>query len=370
MNNTNNRKTIVFFAMALSQPRCIKRVTSLRDYGFNCVVYGYDRGKYDINDYPQDVTVSHLGVLKDNEYVYKVSKVFWDIIKICKQHRNNKPVFYAFGIFQAMYLKLLGKPYIYEISDILYAYPKFKRLIGLFKAIDKSLIRGSLATVMTSGGFYSFFSLELPNIFVIPNKVSPTLKRPILKMKLEDTESLSFGFVGSMRYQTIIDFAEIIGHDFPQHKFHFWGGLKEGPMKVSIDKLTNSYDNVFYHGAFRNPEDLTKVYETFDITVSCYQVSTLNEKIAEPNKLYESIFFSKPIVVSEGIYLSQRVEEMSCGYCIDANNKESIHDFIESLRYRTVMQLSKHISKIETSLVVNDQSILNDFINTSFENIP
>ena len=356
MNNTNNRKTIVFFAMALSQPRCIKRVTSLRDYGFNCVVYGYDRGKYDINDYPQDVTVSHLGVLKDNEYVYKVSKVFWDIIKICKQHRNNKPVFYAFGIFQAMYLKLLGKPYIYEISDILYAYPKFKRLIGLFKAIDKSLIRGSLATVMTSGGFYSFFNLELPNIFVIPNKVSPTLKRPILKMKLEDTESLSFGFVGSMRYQTIIDFAEIIGHDFPQHKFHFWGGLKEGPMKVSIDKLTNSYDNVFYHGAFRNPEDLTKVYETFDITVSCYQVSTLNEKIAEPNKLYESIFFETPLIVSTNTFLAKRVQELGVGFDIDCSNDILIKEFIDNIDESTMNGIQSKMHSLPLELVIDDTS--------------
>jgi len=370
MNKINNGKTIIFFAMALSQPRCIKRVTSLRDYGFNCVVYGYDRGKYDINAYPQDVIVSHLGVLKDNEYICKAIKVLWDIIKVCKRHRNEKPIFYAFGIFQAMFLKLLGERYVYEISDILYAYPKFKRTLGLLKAIDKRLIRGSLATVMTSGGFFSFFNLELPKIFVIPNKVSPSLQRPQLKMTHKDAESLSFGFVGSLRYQTIIDFANVIGQDFPLHEFHFWGGLKDGPMKVSVDRLTNRFGNIFYHGAFRNPEDLPKVYDTFDITVSCYQVSSLNERIAEPNKLYESIFFSKPIVVSEGIYLSKRVKEMGCGYCIDANNKESIHDFIESLHWNTVMQLSKHISNIEKSLVVNDQSALNDFINTSFEHIP
>ena len=88
--NRVSYKTIVFLAMALSQPRCIKRVTSLREYGFNCVVYGYDRGKYDINAYPKDVKVVHLGLLKDNEYVGKAIKVFRDIGNVRKQHPTSK----------------------------------------------------------------------------------------------------------------------------------------------------------------------------------------------------------------------------------------------------------------------------------------
>ncbi len=365
-NQSNKEKTIIFIAMALSQPRCIKRVESIKDYGFNCVVYGYDRGKYDINAYPQDVNVFHLGVLKDNEYAGKAIKVFSDIARIRKRHHKEKPIYYAFGIFQALYLKLLGERYIYEISDILYAYPKFKRLMSLLKAIDKRIVRGSLATVMTSGGFYSFFNIKSPKIFVIPNKVSPSLLRPPLKMKYENAESLSFGFVGSLRYKTILDFAEVIGENFPQHKFHFWGGLKEGPLKTSVDRLTSCYGNVYYHGAFRSPEDLPKVYDSFDITVSCYQLSSLNERIAEPNKLYESLFFSKPIIVSKGIYLSERVKELDCGYCIDASSKESIRIFVESLFVGSIFKLSEHISHIDEALIINNQEEFNEFIWTTY----
>ena len=367
MKQQNNSKTIVFLAMALSQPRCIKRVSSLKSDGFNCVVYGYDRGKYDINAYPQDVKVSHLGILKDNEYVGKAVKVYRDIVKVRKQYRKEPPVYYAFGIFQALYLKLLGERYIYEISDILYAYPKFKRLLGILKTIDKRIIRGSLATVMTSGGFYSFFGVELPNVFVIPNRVSPSLTRLPFKANEEITNKLAFGFVGSLRYQTILDFASVVGESFPQHEFHFWGGLKDGEMKDAVDNLVSRFDNVFYHGAFRSPEDLQKVYGSFDITISCYQVSSLNERIAEPNKLYESVFFNKPIVVSDGIYLSDRVKEMGCGYCIDASSKESISRFVNSLNVDAVRNLSQRISLIDEKLIVSNQKELNEYIKQSFK---
>ena len=234
--------------------------------------------------------------------------------------------------------------------------------MGILKTIDKRIIRGSVATVMTSGGFYSFFGLELPKVFVIPNRVSPSLTRLPFKANKETNNKLAFGFVGSLRYQTILDFARVVGESFPHHEFHFWGGLKDGPMKTAVDGLVNQFENVFYHGAFRSPEDLPEVYDSFDITVSCYQVSSLNERIAEPNKLYESIFFNKPIVVSDGIYLSDRVKEMGCGYTIDASSKDSIKVFVASLNFDEVWALSEHISHIDTKLIVNDQGHLNNYI--------
>ena len=362
MNQTKNEKTIVFIAMALSQPRCIKRVTSLKECGFNCIVYGYDRGKYDINTYPQDVKVTRLGILKDNEYLGKATKVFRDLVKVRKQHRKEKPVYYAFGFFQALYLRLLGERYVYEISDILYAYPKFIRLLGLLKVVDKWIIHNSLATVMTSGGFYLFFNIKSSKVFVIPNKVSTSLTRPPLKIRQDNDDKLSFGFVGSLRYQTILDFASVIGESFPKYEFHFWGGLKEGPMKKTVDSLVSRFSNVYYHGAFRSPIDLPKIYNSFDITVACYQVSSLNERIAEPNKLYESMFFSKPIIVSDGIYLSERVKELGCGYLIDASTKDSIFGFVRTLDVESVTGLSEKISKIEDGLIINNQQELNDYI--------
>ena len=368
LNQSDSNKNIVFIAMALSQPRCIKRITSFQEYGFDCTVYGYDRGKYDINDYPKDIPVHHLGMLKDNEYIRKSFKVLRDVIKIRRTHKGKDTVFYAFGFFQALYLRILRKKYVYEISDILYAYPKFKRVMRLLKSLDKRIIRGSLATVMTSGGFYSFFGIESSNVFIIPNKVSPSLKRPtIIQISKEKSDKLAFGFVGSLRYQTILDFAQVVGESFPQHEFHFWGGLKDGPMKDAVDGLVSRFGNVYYHGAFRSPDDLPTVYDTFDITVSCYQVSSLNERIAEPNKLYESMFFCKPIVVSDGIYLSERVKELECGYCIDASSKESIFKFISSLNMHDVRTVQDNISLIDKSQIVNDQDSLNEYVWMSFK---
>lgn len=363
MNNKDckENKKIVFIAMALSQPRCIKRVISFKERGFECQVFGYDRGKYDINSYPEDVSVTNLGRLEDNKYFWKSIKVFRDIVRIKKANHSKGTIFYAFGFFQALYLKLLGERYIYEISDILYAYPKFRRFVKPLKALDKRVINGSLATVMTSGGFYSWFGVESPKVFVIPNKVSPLLQRPSLNLSFEKTGKLTFGFVGSLRYKSITLFAEVVGESFPEYEFHFWGGTTEKSL-AKCKQLTDSFNNIHYHGPFRSPQDLPKIYGSFDITIACYQVASLNEKIAEPNKLYESLFFCKPIVVSDGLYLSDRVRELDCGFCVNPDSKETIHDFISSLTIERVKQIAIIESNLDLKEIINNQSALNDFI--------
>lgn len=110
----------------------------------------------------------------------------------------------------------------------------------------------------------------------------------------------------------------------------------------------------FFYGKFRNPEDLPDIYEKVDIVVACYDTSTFNEKVAEPNKLYEALFFGKPIIVSEGTFLSHRVSEMFCGYEIDASNDKNIVAFLNNLQVEDVNEKIRNIEKMDKSVMVDN----------------
>ena len=56
-----DRPKIVFLVAALNQPRCIKRVVELHKCGFQVEVYGYTRGLYDKNSFPENINVYNLG---------------------------------------------------------------------------------------------------------------------------------------------------------------------------------------------------------------------------------------------------------------------------------------------------------------------
>lgn len=350
-------KEIVFISDGLSQPRNIKRVTSLLNAGFKVKVYGYNRGKYDVNKYPSGVTPVVLGIFGDgNGYLNKFKALKHDVARIVRD--NGKDVlYYAFGILAAYMLKQKGCKYVYEISDILYAYPRFRFVLPLLKWMDRSIIDRAQLVVMTSEGFADFHGLRSDKLVLLPNKVNSALsstKRTPLEMKEKDR--IRFAFVGAIRYETTFRIAETIGKKYPNFEFHFYGGTK-----ISLERcqsLDRTYPNVFYHGAYRNPEDVPGIYNSLEVVVACYDTNSLNEKIAEPNKLYEALYFCKPIVVAMDTFLSKQVSKYECGYSIDGSSIESIENFLNSIDYKDLNRISRHEYELNGDDFVDNAQIL------------
>jgi glycosyltransferase involved in cell wall biosynthesis len=167
-------------------------------------------------------------------------------------------------------------------------------------------------------------------------------------------EKLVFSYVGAFRYpNTIFRFAKIVGDKYTQHQFHFYG---DSILTPEVIKLSNAYKNIKYFGPFKNPDDLSSIYENIDIVVASYDIQSLNERIAEPNKLYESLYFQKPIVVSKNTFLAERVNDFGCGFAIDASKDEAIISFIESLNTEKLKEINSNISKISFDEIIDDNS--------------
>ena len=140
------------------------------------------------------------------------------------------------------------------------------------------------------------------------------------------------------------------------HEFHFFG---ESIIVKSFQEETKEFPNVFYHGQFRNPEDLFAIYNALDIIVACYETESLNERIAEPNKLYESIYFGKPIIVSNHSFLEKKVDNWHCGYSINAYSDEAIRDLIRGISLAAINGIIANTQKIkEDSLIDNPEKII------------
>ena len=353
---------IVFIVPLLSQPRCIKRVKAISEAGYKCIVYGYNRGHYDCNQYPNGVEVHEFPqILKDGKGYFQKLKYYHQNIKsiVCR-HISIDTLFYCFGFMNTLILKQYKRPYVYENSDILYGYPKFKGVQWLLKRIDKSIIKQSYLTVLTSYGFYEYFGMHNNNIIVQPNKVDSSLS--ILKRSiLNESDGIKFGFIGAIRYESIFRFAEVIGRNFPVYEFHFYGASTPEVM-TRCKSLSKEYPNIYTHGKFRNPNDLESIYNNIDVVVACYDTNSLNERIAEPNKLYEAILFCRPIVVSNKTFLAKRVSKYDCGFVIDASNEASIYDFIKKLDHDQLYRISEREYKLPKSIYVDSPSEILEYI--------
>lgn len=360
----SNHKEIIFFVMSLSQPRCIKRVVSFKQAGFRCIVYGYRRGIYDVNDFPNDIEVHDLGQVKNRDYKNNFGQIRHDVMNIVSNHGKTL-LYYSFGFAPSLFFALKGTHYIYECSDVWYAYPKFDRLRWAFNQIDKWIIKKSSITVMTSGGFAEFFGVnDSEKVVVLPNRVSPFFCG-IERHSTTTSNTIVFGFVGSIRYNNVFRFAEIIGKNFPHYSFHFYGGAGRAQIN-RVQELVSLYPNVLYFGPFKSPEDLPKIYNNIDVVVACYDNASLNEQIAEPNKLYESLFFCKPIIVSPNTYLAGRVKHFECGFVLDADDDQSVYSFVNSLSSTVIENTSKRELALPLDEIIDMPDCLLDKVESLF----
>lgn len=366
---------VIFLVQHLAQPRCIKRILSVKDAGFEVEVHGFDRGNYSGNIRQLTEHGIEIKTLIQSKELSKTKKLlaYASMVKKVARKKAKGDIIYAFGFEMSTFTRLLTRAkYVYECGDVVAAREHNK----VFLKLDQRNINKSAFTVFTSEGFAEYFwgesryNPEIKEKYVLlPNKVNSCFKnceRPAVKYV--NQQKIRFGFVGLFRFLKIyLHFCELIGEEHPNYEFHFWGDADEGD-KERVRLITEKYSNVFLHGVFSNPQDLAKVYDSFDVSVGCYGIGSGNVKIAEPNKLYESIYFNKPIVVSNSTFLGRKVEKMNVGWAIDATH-DGIKAFLDEIsveRINTIMDNEKCINTEEliddTKELCNKLSLIMDSI--------
>lgn len=326
------KKKIIFFINSITITRCIKRIEEFVDNGYEVEAYGFERGG-EVYAKPSKFQINVIGKHDVSQgYFTRLRIIYFSLKSILKKYRKQDVVFYYFFFDIAFTARLLSrKPFIYEESDIPYTGIGNTLLRNLLRCIDKRMIRKSLLTIMTSEGFIDYhFGEDRPkNIIVIPNRVHPQLDKYEYHKKTLNINHLSFAFVGGFRYDSIMNFAQVVAEHFPQHDFHVFGNIMQN--EAALSSLVENHDNIYYHGMFRNPDDLPEVYEKIDVVLATYDATSINAQYAEPNKLYEAIYFRTPIVVSSNTFLAKKVKRLGIGYDINGLDKDEIVAFIKCL---------------------------------------
>lgn len=349
---------IIFIAPQLQQPRVIRRISTVYSAGYPIKVYGFDSGIFSNNLKSINFPVTEIIKRDKKDSKLKKIKTFIDTLKRIKKENNKDDIFYIFSAEMGNFSWILrNRKTIYEEADILGAYFKKPVLRKIFRCIDKGTIKRSLLTVFTSEGFvdYTFGDKRPDNVLVIPNKLNSKFfnaeRKAEVKPSVIDINHIKFGFVGIIRYpNTIVRFAEVIGREFPQHEFHFFGDPDVPSFVDNVKKMKN----VYLHGPFVNPVELPSIYSQIDIVISCYDITSWNVRVAEPNKLYEAVFFETPIVVSKGTFLAKQVERYNAGYAIKADDDQSIIDFVKSIKEDDIKKFRDSEKKVHWEELVDD----------------
>lgn len=363
------KKKIVFVSTAMTAPYVLKKIKAFRRLGYETVLYAYNRG----NDFErlenQDLgKVVDLGYLESGKgYLKKLLLHIITLKRVFKENRSKDSLFILF-MFDLALINLLfyKRKIVYHISDLTYTKTKNNLFVNLFRKIDRHIVKKSYFTMVTSNGFckYLYPEGDIYNKFVeVPNLLQEDnpYERKDAKL-MSSIESLRFGFVGLSRYESPIRIAKVVGKYFPNYYFAFYGNGMPELMK-EIDDLVQKFPNISSHGRFNSSTDLESIYSNIDVLICCYDITNTNVRLAEPNKLYEAMFFNKPIVVSDDTYLAERVHGLGVGFSIDATIEKRIKAFIEGLTLEKINSTIERITKQNTaSLIDKGEAVVNTIV--------
>jgi len=345
--------------------RFVKRVKSFKENNYKVIPYSFYRTGTNLPtlnfEYGKLCKIS-------NNYLFRVFPLIKGLLKIKKKHNNQQVIYYFFGFDVALAGTLLKmQNFIYEEGDLAFTYFKSKIIRQIFNSLDKNIIRRSLYTLFTSGGFISYHYPDIKtvpnNILVIPNKLNPEiLSQPLLEKREVNLNKIRIGFVGIIRFESIRSFVINFANNFPQHEFHFYG---KAAHNYDIDTF-RSFNNIYFHGEFNSPVDLPKIYSNIDLLLCSYDTKYENVVYAEPNKIYEAIYYNTPIIVSKNTYLSEKVSTLGIGYSLDPFNEMEIIDFIRNLNYKDINNKIAHCERIPKKDLIDNNDELICRLNTFF----
>lgn len=333
---------------------CNKRIASLKETGSTLVVYGFEREGIDI---PKELpySVNLLGRISSGHYKERLGMYFKSLKGLSKRFDNDHTIYYLFGLDIALFFLFLNRNvrYIYDECDLTHTYLGVGK--SLLEALDRRIIRKSSLTVTTSEGFIQYhFNTNWPeNVILVENKLDKSIFEYGVLPARSFGERLSIGFVGFPRFKSVLNFIRVYCSSFPNYEFHVFGG----PVQDDFNSL-RQYSNCYFHGFFQNPQDLPRIYSSIDLVLCTYDIEYDNVRFAEPNKLYESVFFETPIIVSSCTFLADKVRRLGIGYDIDALDDGAIIRFINSLSQESIKAKRASLHLIEKKNAVKDDGEL------------
>lgn len=338
---------IVFILSSLNDIHFRKRVEEFIRHGYDVEVYGFLREGHGVPMLPYKYHV--LGTIRAKHYLSRVLIYLKSMFSLAK--RKKDVIFFYSSLDIALFARIFIKSkYIYEICDLTETYLTNRIFRHILVSINESCIKASVITIFTSEGFANFFS-DIPNdkYEIIPNKVSPDCPHRIKLAKKHDSSIIKIGFVGVIRFEAIYHFIKACCNR-RNIEIHLFGLYREGNVwSTKIKELEETSSNILYHGKFSNPQDLPKIYSKIDLLLCTYTPSSQNVIYAEPNKLYEAMYFKCPIIVSDNTFIGEKVRNLDIGFSINAMNEHAICSFLDSLTYKMLKQKTQQCYLIPDS---------------------
>jgi succinoglycan biosynthesis protein ExoL len=333
---------IAFFGHDAADAAVRRRVQGFQDDGLEVVGFMMRR-RDDVQTSWENID---LGKTFDGDYAQRLESILSGAQRAIahRQKLESAEVIYARNLdmlataFLARKRLKLKTPVIYESLDVHRLLTR-NDVIGLtFRRLEGWLLERTSRLIVSSPAFLkNHFEVHYPGRFearLIENRLAPGADygpRPA-PSAAPTTGPLRIGWVGVLRcwrsFGLLLDLARKLG-DSVEIVMHGMPALTEIP---DFHHRIQGISNVHFHGRYRAPEDLARIYAGLDVVwAGDFMEAGFNSVWLLPNRLYEGGYYGVPPIAPSGTQTAKWIEERDVGFTLDENLGSTLPALIERL---------------------------------------
>lgn len=322
-------KNIVFISSSSfnPDPRAFKQMNTLIKNGYKVFGIGWDRtnGAKEVH-LNSEIKILTLGIKSGFGEGMK------NLLKLCIfqvylasmliKERKNIDIVHAVNLDSCLtaflFSKLFNKKIVYDIYDYYVdSFPvpnKFKKIV---KWIDTKLINNVDCIILPIESRINQISPANPKKVVYVYNTPKDISTSLSEYNKKD-EKLIISYVGILQeHRFISELIDIIDGD-PDIVLNIAGFGQEN----IINKIKES-NNCFFYGKVDHETGL-KLSFTSDLMLCVYNPDIPNHKYSAPNKFYEAMMLSKPLLTCEGMGIDKIVEDYKTGIIISYTDHDNL----------------------------------------------
>lgn len=274
---------------------------------------------------------------------YLFSRMFH---RILKEREISKAIILTTqnAVFSAFWLNIhYFKKCVIDVRD--YTYENHL----LYYLLEKIAFHSSNIKIISS----EKFKLFLPKSkYYVCHNISSDYNTDNLNIENILHSPIRIGYIGSLAYFPVVkEILNLVKQD-ERFSFYLYGS---GPSSEEYKKYVDFLDcpRIKYQGHY-NPEDKSKLIEQVDILFNCYGNSTPLVMYALSNKLYDSLYYHKPLLNSCDTYMHEMGGMTSYGF--DLNNEHSLdglYNWVQELDYDSMISYQNELLK---NIIIENES--------------
>jgi len=309
-------------------PRVAKTARTLAGQGYSVQIVCWDRmGMLTEQDKlagsDEDILIHRLRIL--GEFGHGLGNLpgllrwQWGLLHWLATHRHEYDLIHACDfdtVLPAWVCKLLWKKgLVYDIFDFyadhLRATPEV--LKKMIRWIDLWMIGKADAVILADDSRREQIASARPKRLEIIYNSPESVASIAVEQKATDSSGLRLAYVGLLQEERGLFEILAVLEMHPAWELDLAGF---GGDEAKILAKANQMNNVHWHGRVAYEEAL-RLSQAADILFATYDPAIPNHRYSSPNKLFEAMLLSKPIIVSRDTNMDRIVERLDCGVVVE-----------------------------------------------------